>query len=151
MGVEVELAADDWRRMARKVIRRDVLGREDGSAEPGGMMGLIQDIEKRQHSWHEKNRAENRGVPGSPCSEGDGNRHGAGDYPCLKIVGLARASIARLDLDTGGRGGVSKSNDVSADADAVAVVDEVVVSAPSKQVKFSDNMNRWPFATMDWG
>lgn len=150
MAVEVELAADDWRRMARKVIRRDILGREDGAAEPGGVMGLIQDIEKRQHSWHEENREGTRRGSGSPCSEGDGNGHGAGGYLCVKIVGLTRASIAGLDLDAGGRAGVSKS--VGAWADTDAVVEGVVLSAPSKhKVKFSDNMDRWPFATMDWG
>ena len=149
MGIEVELGADDWRRMARKVIRRDILGREDGSAERGGMMGLIQDIEKRQHRWHQKHREEGIRVPESPCSEEDGNRYGEGDHLCLKIVGLARAGIAGLDLDPGGLAGAPKSAGTSGDADGV--VEEVVVSAPSKQkVKFSDNMNRWPYASMSF-
>lgn len=149
MGIEVELGADDWRRMARKIIRRDILGREDGSAEGGGLMGLIQDIEKRQRGWHEKQREENRRVPGSPCSEAGGSRHGEGDHLCLKIVGLARVGIAGLDLDPGGRAAAPKLADLSADADGM--VEEVVVSAPSKQkVKFSDNMNRWPFASMSF-
>ena len=150
MGIEVELGADDWRRMARKIIRRDILGREDGSAEPGGMMGLIQDIEKRQHKWHAKHREEDRRVPDSPCSEGDGTRHGGGDHLCLKIVGLARAGIAGLDLDPGGRPEAPKSTvDNSADVDGP--IEQVVASAPLKQkVKFSDNMNRWPFASMSF-
>lgn len=45
--------------------------------------------------------------------------------------------------------GAPKLADLSAGADGM--VEEVVVSAPSKQkVKFSDNMNRWPFASMSF-
>lgn len=154
MGVDIELGADDWRRMARKVVRRDVLGKEDGSAEVGGMVGLVRDIERRQRSWHAKNLCdkslyeEGRGS-GSPGPEGDGHRHGEGDHLCLKIVGLAKAGLAGLDLDTGGRAGGVKAVDALADADVV--VEEVVVAAPSKQtIKFSDNINRWPFTSINF-
>ncbi len=153
MDVEIELGAEDWRRMARKVVGRDVLGKEDGGAEVGGMVGLVRDIERRQRSWHEKNLydksliEDGRGS-GSPCSEGDGHRHGEGDHLCLKIVGLAKAGIAGLDLDTGGKAGGAKAVDASADADVVV---EEVVAAPSKQmVKFSDNINRWPFTSINF-
>jgi len=153
MDVEIELGAEDWRRMARKVVGRDVLGKEDGGAEVGGMVGLVRDIERRQRSWHEKNLydksliEDGRGS-GSPCSEGDGHRHGEGDHLCLKIVELAKAGIAGLDLDTGGKAGGAKAVDASADADVVV---EEVVAAPSKQtVKFSDNINRWPFTSINF-
>ena len=147
MGIEIELAPDDWRRMARKVIRRDILGKEDRSSSDPGMLGLIQDMEKRQHTWHEKRSEALRN--GSQCLSLEvAPRQAEGEHLCLKIVGLARAGITGLDLDPGGVAGMGSKG-------AETAAEEVVVAAaaavPSRQkVQFSDNMNRWPFANINF-
>ncbi|KAI9880337.1 MAG: hypothetical protein M1830_003948 [Pleopsidium flavum] len=137
MRIEIELAPDDWRKMARKVIKRDILGKEDGSEV--GMIGLVQDMEKRQQTWHEKCQNANR--VGCEDTESDG-RQVEGQHLCLKIIGLARVGIKSLDLDPDGRAVVAPVADTSAETQAV-----LENAAPPKQkVQFSDNWDRWPFS-----
>ncbi len=143
MAVDIELGPADWRRMARKVVRRDILGKEDGTSKEGGLVGLLQDMERRQHEWHEKRRESID--QGSPCSEGDVGQAG-GKHLCLKVIGLARAGIAGLDLDPSTPAGAAKVAEASTDI----FVDDVAAVPQKSRFKFSDNMNRWPYTSIDF-
>ena len=55
MAVNIELSGEDWRMIARKAIRQEVLG-STGSND--GLEGLVDAMRNRQTTWHERYTSE---------------------------------------------------------------------------------------------
>ena len=81
MSFEVELEPAEWRRLARQVVQRDVSGGDDGaSASRLGLLGLLEQMRKRQQTRHSQPPEQ------PPCGK---NMPGAraGETPlCLRII-----------------------------------------------------------------
>ncbi|KAK5168325.1 uncharacterized protein LTR77_006894 [Saxophila tyrrhenica] len=113
----LELEADEWRSLAKKVVRAEVCGADDGgemnplseSNEMNGtgggdphshcpsFLGIISKMERRQEFWHNKPMPEDfpkDHVTGLPI----GGKHlPKEDHLCLKYVGYARRMVEGYD------------------------------------------------------
>ena len=90
MAFELDLSAEEWRSMARKVITRNVLGPKDLSVS-----GVVDDLERRQKQWHEHPiLAEFQ--HGTDC-HGHGPEIGD-EHICLKLLSRVKSSIEALKL-----------------------------------------------------
>lgn len=93
MAFDMDFSAAEWRAMARKVIRRKVLG---GSDLDLSLLGLVEELEIRQRGWHANPPlAEFR--HGLSCME----YHCPSDekHTCLQMISRARAAIQALRLE----------------------------------------------------
>lgn len=95
MSFDVDLTAEEWRSMARKAIRRKVIG---NAVADISVLGVVNSLESRQKSWHEHPiLAEFQ--HGTSCSE-HGSEVGE-EHTCLKMLARVRGSIEALNLDQG--------------------------------------------------
>ena len=93
MSFDVDLTAEEWRSMARKAIRRKVIGNAKTDLS---VLGVVNSLESRQKSWHEHPiLAEFQ--HGTSCRE-HGSEVGE-EHTCLKMLGRVRGSIEALNLD----------------------------------------------------
>ena len=90
MAFEMDLSAEEWRSMARKVIKSKVVG-------PSGMnvLGVVDELEQRQLRWHEHPMLIEF-QHGTNCREhGPGNGQ---EHICMKLLSRARSSVEALKL-----------------------------------------------------
>lgn len=88
VAVEVEMGAEEWRKMMRGVVRKDLMG-ADGK---GGLVELVRLMGERQKLWHERAVERGCGWGGSKARVPDG------EVPnCLKIVEMTRLSVEMVD------------------------------------------------------
>ena len=96
MGINVDLDASEYKMLARKVIKADVLGAKNSLMGKISMLDLVNRLEQRQHEWHKgASSAEMRqhfSGGGQQCNPE------AGDFTCLKLVGMVRHHIGLLGL-----------------------------------------------------
>lgn len=93
MSFDIDLSAAEWRVMARRVVRQKVV--RSSGADPS-VLGLLEELENRQRSWHAKPRlAEFRHE--LSCMEQDCSVDEK--HTCLQMVFRAKAAIEGLHLD----------------------------------------------------
>lgn len=91
MGFDIDLSAAEWQKLARKVIKADIIG-----PAPHGRLSVLDMVnlfEERQRQWHlrpdiEHLRAHYEKVTGSTT----------GEYNCLKFIDMIRQHIEAFDL-----------------------------------------------------
>ena len=92
MGFNIDLDPDQWKSLARQVIKADVHGSANASST--SLMGLVGSLEERQVRWHEN--------PPSLEVKMHSTRNCNGDLPQehvgLKLIGTIRHHIERLRL-----------------------------------------------------
>ena len=90
MAFETDLSTDEWRSMARKAIKRKVVGPDDTSVQ-----GVVDQLESRQRFWHEHPTLIEF-QHGTNCKE-----HGpevGEEHTCLKLLSRVKGSIEALKL-----------------------------------------------------
>ena len=91
LGFNIELSALEWRMTARKVVRQQVHGVKP---EDGSFSSLIDELEKRQHAWHETDYPQKLAGYVPVCTyDGDTAERG-----CLRVIRNLRKSIMALNL-----------------------------------------------------
>ena len=90
MGFNIELSATEWRMTARKVIRQQVHGVKSGD---DSLNSLIDELEKRQHAWHNTNYPQKLAGHVAVCAHED-----EGERGCLRVIRNLRRSIMALNL-----------------------------------------------------
>ena len=94
MGFNIELEAKDWRLLAKKALKTEVLG--GGAQTP--FVTLLDEMEQRQHRWHTdiNLHLEEREKLFGPqnCGANAGK-----DAQCVKMVGSIRQMVNRLAWD----------------------------------------------------
>ena len=97
MGFDVDLSPSEWQKLARKVIRADVLGpAPHGRQSVSDMVDLF---EQRQHQWHLRPEVENMRMQHARLN---GNCSTVGDPTCLRFVQVIRDHIQCLELGNEG-------------------------------------------------
>lgn len=97
MGFSITLSGEEWGAMARKAIKKEVLGAE---GQESGLLGLVDEMERRQRTWHKMPARADQGR----CSTCEGHKDGAsssfegGSETCLSLVNNVRRCISGLDL-----------------------------------------------------
>lgn len=97
LGFNLTTSAVDWRAMARKAIRQEVLG---GPDDPGvqamSLSHVVQEMERRQKAWHATPQAHER------CAEctdsGSDSEPGRNGFTCLSMIRDINRSLRALDL-----------------------------------------------------
>jgi hypothetical protein len=121
-GAAVEVPAEKWAYLCRRVVSHEIYGDEDyDSSNPGsgkgGIMGIVDEMEARQHNWHEY-RAKGHNHAGSmECMSGSHGVHQEGvlkpekikddDAACLRVVNNVRKIAKAMGL-TGAPGQIVK-------------------------------------------
>jgi hypothetical protein len=103
MGINVDLDPGEYKMLARKVIRADVLGAANSPMGQVSILDLVRRLEERQNDWHngassaamlqssiEMRRHFSNG--GQQCNPQDG------DFTCLKLIGMIRHHVTLLGL-----------------------------------------------------
>jgi len=91
LGFDLEVSAEEWRSMARRIIKKRVMGPDDIS-----VLGVLNDLERRQRHWHEHPILIDF-QHGTNCAE-----HGleVGDeHACLQMLTRVKDSLDALKLD----------------------------------------------------
>jgi hypothetical protein len=96
MGINVDLDPPEYRMLARKVIKADVLGASNPSQNQTSILGLVKRLEERQHEWH--NGVSSAEMRAHFSRGGQECRPEAGDFTCLKLVGMIRNHVTLLGL-----------------------------------------------------
>ena len=92
MSFDLDLTPEEWRSMARKAIRRKVMG---SSSTDISVLGVVNSLESRQKFWHERPiLAEFQ--RGRSCRE-HGSEVGE-EHTCLKMLARVKVSIEELNL-----------------------------------------------------
>lgn len=95
MSYELRLEAQDWKRLAKQMLKTEVLGE---GRNPSSLLGSLDELEKRQHRWHQdkamqtEERAQLFGA-GSMC------RDKGEDALCLKMIGHVRIMVEQMNWD----------------------------------------------------
>ena len=94
LGFNLTMSAADWRTMARKAIRQEILGIPDDPAVQGMSLSLVvQEMERRQKAWHAVPEAQKQGERDAECAGSERN-----DFSCLSMVRNINRSLGALDL-----------------------------------------------------
>ncbi|KAK1078196.1 hypothetical protein LTR33_007440 [Friedmanniomyces endolithicus] len=95
-GFNVSLSADEWRGMAKKVMRAEVLGPSGGSGCGTTFIGVVQQMENRSEYWHHQEMPLDfpRDAEGRPLG---GKNMPKEDHVCLKLCACSRKLIATYD------------------------------------------------------
>ncbi|KAI9738703.1 MAG: hypothetical protein M1834_008208 [Cirrosporium novae-zelandiae] len=107
LGLNIDLDPDDWRLLARKTIKKDILGNGNEDTQ-NGLLNLINEMEQRQRRWHSEkpacmkkfweanpqcdpalNPALDPALSSGQAKEGS---------LCLQIVANAKAMLQQLDV-----------------------------------------------------
>jgi hypothetical protein len=96
MGVNVDLDPSEYKMLARKVIKADVLGAANANPNQMSVLGIVKSLEERQHEWH--TGSSSAVIRAHFSRAGQECRPEAGDFTCLKLVGMIRHHIDMLGL-----------------------------------------------------
>ena len=91
LGFSIELGAFEWRMTARKAVRQQVHGVKPGDES---FSSLIDELEKRQHAWHETDYPQKVAGYVPVCTHDDD----AAERGCLRVIRNLRKSIIALNL-----------------------------------------------------
>jgi hypothetical protein len=93
MGFHVELGAEEWKRLAKKVIKTEVLGK--GSSRTP-LIDVVEKMDERQNQWHTGTHVADpqREKIFGRCK---GAVQGGGDVTCLRMVKQVRMMIDAMD------------------------------------------------------
>ncbi len=95
MGFDVDISPSEWRKLARKAIKADVLGPAPNGRQ--SISDIVDLFEQRQHQWHLRPDMENMRIQ---CGRLNGNHVAtAGDAVCLRVIQVIRDHIQCLDLE----------------------------------------------------
>jgi hypothetical protein len=93
MGFDIDLSPSEWRKLARKAIRADVLGPAPHGRQ--SISDIVDLFEQRQHQWHLRPEVESLRVQ---CAKLNGNNVAAADGMCLRFIQVIRNHIQCLEL-----------------------------------------------------
>ncbi|KAK1019922.1 hypothetical protein LTR54_000566 [Friedmanniomyces endolithicus] len=95
-GISISLSADEWRGMAKKVVRAEVLGPSDGDVCSPYFVGVVEQMESRSEYWHHQEMPLDfpRDADGRPLG---GKNMPKEDHVCLKLCAYSRKLIATYD------------------------------------------------------
>lgn len=92
---DIELSAAEWRTIARKVIKKDVLGTADNDRS---LSTLVGEMEQRQYLWHTISAVPGRHSIACTNLIGGDEKETKGQRMCLHMVNRLRSSIKALSL-----------------------------------------------------
>ncbi|KAI9819965.1 MAG: hypothetical protein M1827_006535 [Pycnora praestabilis] len=94
---EIELDTNQWRQMARSVIRSRVLGL---GTEHESLSGLVDELSRRQETQHTSLRLHPDDIGNSvACNPQGGRPETNGDFVCLRILDNIRKMVKTLGLE----------------------------------------------------
>ena len=96
MGFDVNLSPSEWEKLARKVIKADVIGPAPHGRQ--SVADLVDMFEARQHRWHLRPDVEHLR---SHYENSTGVSYG--EFSCLKFIDMIRKHMICLDLDKDGQ------------------------------------------------
>lgn len=95
MGFDIKLEAKDWRKLAKQMLKTEVLG---GGRNPNSLWALLEQLEARQRRWHTdvsmhtEERTKLFGAHNMCRSKGD-------DAVCLRMVNQTRLMINQMNWE----------------------------------------------------
>ena len=95
MGVNVNLSAEDFRRMAKKIVRERIFSSPHASEIT--LTGLLEALQRRQETWHRGG-----GPKGFVWSRQQREETGEGEETaalCMRMIGNVRQAIEALPFD----------------------------------------------------
>ncbi|KAL2045332.1 hypothetical protein N7G274_002415 [Stereocaulon virgatum] len=97
MAVNIELSGEDWRMIARKAIRQEVLG-STGSND--GLEGLVDAMRNRQITWHERYKSELHVAHHDHNTGASMENDGKANKICLQVafINQLKKSLEMLNL-----------------------------------------------------
>ena len=93
MAFDLQLSANEWRAMSRKVVRRKVIGDADSD---DSLLRLVEELENRQRAWH-ANPVLPEFKHSLSCMEH--TCPSSGEHLCLQMICRARKAIEHLGLE----------------------------------------------------
>lgn len=93
----MDLAPAEWRSLAKKVVKAEVLGTSDGCCPC--LVQVIDQLEARQHRWHENPPAEDLRASMQIQQIMDANKRNDGDPVCMKLAVEARHLVQRMTFE----------------------------------------------------
>jgi hypothetical protein len=92
MGFNIHLDGKDWKALAKKALRTEVMG---GGSNPTPFNGLLDQFEERQHRWHksDRNMDERKRI------FGEHNMCRPGDAQCVRTINHIRVMINQMQWD----------------------------------------------------
>lgn len=96
MGINVDFEPGEYKMIARKVIRADVVGAANSPMGRISILDLVKRLEERQKDWHSGGSSiemrRHFASAGQQCDPANG------DFTCLKLVGMIRHHVGLLGL-----------------------------------------------------
>ncbi|KAL5394816.1 hypothetical protein PMIN04_000383 [Paraphaeosphaeria minitans] len=95
MGYDLSLDAQDWKRLAKQMLKTEVMG---GGHNLTSLLGVVEELEKRQRRWHQdtsmytEERIKMFGAENMCRNEGD-------QAMCLRMMSHIRTMVERMDWD----------------------------------------------------
>ncbi|KAL5393373.1 hypothetical protein DPSP01_000194 [Paraphaeosphaeria sporulosa] len=95
MGYDLNLDAQDWKRLAKQMLKTEVVG---GGHNPTPLLGVVGELEKRQRRWHQdtsmhtEERTKMFGADNMCRNKGD-------QAMCLRMLSQIRIMVERMDWD----------------------------------------------------
>ncbi|KAJ4353452.1 uncharacterized protein N0V89_005181 [Didymosphaeria variabile] len=92
MGYDINLDPQDWKKLAKQMLRTEVIG---GGHNPMPLLGLVEELEKRQHRWHHdvsmhtEERRKLFGAENLCRNKGD-------EAMCLRMIGHIRIMVEQM-------------------------------------------------------
>jgi hypothetical protein len=90
LGFNIEMEGKDWKSLAKKVIRAEVMG---GGSNPTPLNSLLDQFEQRQSKWHSD--PETLDERTSVFGEQNCCRH-QGEATCVRLINSVRAMVANM-------------------------------------------------------
>lgn len=96
---KISLEPSEWRSLTKKVVRAEVYGAAEGNNCCPHFMGILEQMESRQHYYHCHDEAIPEDFPRDPDTgvKLGGRNVPKEDHLCLKLVGFARKVVASYD------------------------------------------------------
>jgi len=89
LGFNIELDAKDWKQLAKKAIKGEVLG---GGTATAAFMDLVHQFERRQNRWH----ADEKHLEERVQFFGERNVCQTGDEACLRMINQVKVMVNNL-------------------------------------------------------
>lgn len=94
MGFNIELDADEWSAMTRKVVKQDVYG---NAQNMDCLLGVVEELEQRQHIWHVLRPFDSHD-PNPGCQYQPPEDESGESRLCLRLVDQSRKAIEALEV-----------------------------------------------------